>query len=164
MIEVQEMETKQIQELLRRVQYGHLACTDGRKPYLVPIHFAYEQPYIYVYTTEGKKTEMIRHNPRVCLQLEDVKDNKNWSSVIIDGEAEELTDSSDREKALKAITRVNPTLTPAVSIRWMDSWVRENIEVIYRIVPVETSGRESVLRSDSQPPFIPSKKSRSRLH
>jgi len=164
MIEVQEMGNKQIEELMQRVRYGHLACTDGRRPYLVPIHFAYEPPYIYVYTTEGKKTEMIRKNPRVCLQLEEVKDAANWASVIVDGEAEELTDEAEKENALKAIERLNPTLTPAVSIHWMDNWVRENIEVIYRIIPVETSGRESIPRSDSQTPFVPSKKSPSRLH
>jgi uncharacterized protein len=164
MIEVQEMGNKQIEELIRRVQYGHLACTDGSRPYLVPIHFAYDPPYIYVYTTEGKKTEIIRRNPSVCLQLEDVRDKTNWSSVIIDGEAEELTDDAEREKALKAIARANPTLTPAVSIHWMDNWVRENIEVIYRITPVEKSGRASVPRSDSQTPFVPSKKSHSHLH
>ena len=164
MIEVQEMGNKQIEEFLKRVQYGHLACADGHKPYLVPVHFAYEPPYIYIYTTEGKKSEIISRNPYVCLQLEEVRNNTDWSSVIVDGEAEELTDDVQKEKALKAIARVNPTLTPAVSIRWMDNWVRENIEVIYRITPIETSGRVSVPQSDSQTAFVPSKKARSHLH
>lgn len=154
MIEVQEMGNKQIEELLHRVQYGHLACTDGRKPYLVPIHFAYEPPYIYIYTTEGKKSKIIRRNPHVCLQLEDVKDNVNWSSVIVDGEAEELKSDDLKEKALAAIARINPTLTPAVSIHWMDNWIRENIEVIYRVSPTQMSGRSSVPKSETNAHFI----------
>ena len=164
MIEVQEMDDKQIEELLHRVHYGHLACTDGKRPYLVPIHFAYSPPFVFIYTTEGKKSEIIRRNPHVCLQLEEVKDNTNWSSVILDGDAEELTDNTLREEAINAIAQVNPTLTPAVSIHWMDNWVRENIEVIYRITIRERSGRASVSRRDSRATFTPSKKSRSPLH
>lgn len=45
---------------------------------------------------------------------------------------------------MKTIARINPTLTPPISIRRMDNWVRENIDLIYRIVPAETSGRTAV--------------------
>ena len=163
MIEVEELGNEQVEELLHRVQYGHLACADGDKPYVVPVHFAYDPPYIYVYTTEGKKSEIIDKNPKVCLQLEDVKDNSNWLSVIVDGEAEALLSEPERERARTAIARVNPTLTPAVSVRWMDNWVRENIEVIYRITPIETSGRASVAGSRTTAPFVPSKGPGSKL-
>jgi nitroimidazol reductase NimA-like FMN-containing flavoprotein (pyridoxamine 5'-phosphate oxidase superfamily) len=124
----------------------------------MPVHYAYEPPYIYVYTTEGKKSEILARNPRVCLQIEEVKDNRDWKSVIVQGEAEQLMDESDRTRALEAVLKVNPSLTPAVSIHWMDSWVRENIEVIYRIVPLEMSGRASVAKSDSRAPFVPQRK------
>ena len=59
---------------------------------------------------------------------------------------------------MEAVLKVNPSLTPAVSIHWMDNWVRENIEVIYRIVPVDMSGRASVAKSDSRTPFVPQRK------
>ena len=143
MIEVKELSEDEISELLKRTGYGHLACSRDGEPYIVPIHFAYDDGEIYVYTTEGKKYEIIKKNPRVCLQAEHVVDNENWQSVIVDGEAVQIEDEKERERAMKLITAVNPTLTPAVSIRWMDSWVRENIEVIYRIRPLRTSGRRS---------------------
>src|SRR5258708_29413747 len=112
MIEVREMDNNEIVELLSRIGYGHLACSLRDQPYLVPIHYAYEGPKIYIYTTEGKKSEIIEKNPRICLQVEDVQDNKHWKSVIVTGEAERLTDEDKREAALKAIVIANPTLTP----------------------------------------------------
>ena len=155
MIEVREMSDKGIEELLARVGYGHLACCLEDQPYLVPIHYAYDGTNVYVYTTEGKKSEIIEKNPNICLQVEDVQDNRHWKSVIVTGKAKLLDDEKKREAALNTIVAVNPTLTPAVSIRWMDNWVRENIEVIYAIRPSTRTGRESVARGETEKPFAP---------
>jgi uncharacterized protein len=144
MIEVREMNAREIDELLARVGYGHLACSLDDQPYLVPVHYAYVAPLIYIYTTEGKKSEIIDRNANVCLQVEDVSDNRHWKSAIVSGRAKRLEGEAKRQRALEAITKLNPTLTPAVSIHWMDNWVRENIEVIYSITPSEITGRASV--------------------
>jgi uncharacterized protein len=143
MIEVKELSNGEIAQLLERTGYGHLACSRENEPYIVPVHFAYDGADIYIYTTEGKKFEIIKANPRVCLQVEEVSDNEHWLSVIVDGEAVRISDKVERERAMKLITATNPRLTPAVSIRWLDNWVRENIEVIYRIQPLYISGRRS---------------------
>ena len=144
MLEVDEMSNQQIADILERVNYGHLACCKGDRPYVVPIHFAYHDPDIYIYTTEGKKSAILEENPQVCLQAEIIIDNEHWQSVIVDGVAERITEPAERERAVKLITEKNPTLTPAISIHWMDQWVRENIEAIFRIKPTITSGRESM--------------------
>ena len=156
MIEIEQMRKEEMEELLGRLNYGHLACSNDDVPYVVPVHFAYDPPSIYIYTTEGKKAEMIRKNPRVCLQAEDVQDRRNWKSVIVNGEAFQVMDTDERQRAIDLITQINPTLTPAVSIRWMDSWVRENVEVILKIIPEYKTGRATVDRSDTSAPFAPS--------
>jgi len=154
MLEVEELSENEIIEVLSGVGFGHLACCRDGKPYVVPIHYAYENGLIFIYTTEGKKFEIIKENPYVCLQIEDVVDNQHWQSVVVDGVAEQLEGGAERERALKLIVAANPTLTPAVSIRWMDDWVRENIEVVYRLTLTATSGRRSVDRTGSTP-FVP---------
>ena len=143
MIEVQEMANKGIKEVLARVGYGHLACARNNRPYVVPIHYVYDGSSIYIYTTEGKKTEIISDNPQVCLQVEEVVDNDDWRSVIVHGEARKITDRKDLEEVIKLIRSSNPTLTPAISIRWMDMWIRENREVVYRIMPEMMTGRST---------------------
>ncbi len=144
MIQVEEPSNAEINQILSRVGYGHLACSRDDQPYVVPVHYAFLNGEIFIYTTEGKKFEIIQGNPLVCLQVEEVTDNQHWASVIVEGVAEQITKPAEREKAVKLVVAVNPTLTPAISIRWMDSWVRENIEVVYRITPTTTSGRRTV--------------------
>lgn len=148
MIEVLDLSNSEISEILARVGYGHLACCRDGKPYVVPVHYGFSDGKIYLYTTEGKKADIIAQNPAVCLQVEEVANNRNWKSVIVDGEAVRLYRGEERDKAIEAVVAVNPTLTPAVSIRWLDDWVRENIEVIYRIDAIATSGRRSLDRSE----------------
>ena len=164
MIEVTDLNNEQIDELIQRLNYGHLACCDDERPYVVPIHYAYKDGYIYVYTTEGKKSGIITNNPRICLQIEEVKSNQDWVSVIIYGEAQELLNEDERTEAIESILHVNPTLTPAVSIHWMDNWIRENIEVVYRILPLETTGRQAVARSETKGTFIPPRKADNSVH
>src|SRR4051794_19328195 len=114
MIEVKELTDEEMADLLSRTGYGHLACSRNDEPYVVPVHFAYADGEIYIYTTQGKKYEIIKQNPRICLQAERVTDNQHWQSVIVYGEAFQITDEEERERAMKLIVKENPTLTPAV--------------------------------------------------
>lgn len=144
MTEVEELHNNEAEEVLERVGYGHFACARDNQPYVVPVHYVYDKPNIYIYTTEGMKTEIIKANPRICLQVEEVVDNGDWRSVIVTGQAEQILDRNKREEAIKMIRSTNPTLSPAISIRWVDNWVRENVEVVYRIKPDMMTGRSSV--------------------
>lgn len=146
MIEIEEMRESEAREVLAELNFGHLAVARDNIPYVVPVHYAFDGGDLFVYTTEGKKADIIRVNPEICLQAEDVVDNENWRSVMVSGTAEQLTVETDRQTALDLILKINPKLTPAISIRWMDSWVRENIEVIYRIRPRSITGRLTIKR------------------
>lgn len=144
MIEILEMQDTQVKDLLKRVGYGHFACSRGEQPYVVPIHYAYDEPYVYIYTTEGVKSEIIKDNPKVCLQVEEILDDGTWKSVVVMGTARQISEPAEREKAVHLIRLSNPTLLPALAIKWADNWVRENIEVIYSIEPKEVTGRYSL--------------------
>lgn len=155
MIEVEELSNGEILEIVKRVGYGHLACSLYDEPYVVPVHYAFDDGEIFIYTTEGKKSEIIKVNPRVCLQIEEVTDDQHWQSVIINGEAGPIREEADREKALKLIVAINPTLTPAVSVHWMDNWIRDNVEVIYRIIPLTMTGRRAVEYTRESASLVP---------
>ena len=145
MIEIKEMNFAEIESLLNSVRYGHLGCAQGGRPYVVPVSFAYDNHTIYLFTTEGKKSEIIDANPEVCLQVEEVVDNHHWRSALITGRAEKLTSQKDREKAMSVVTAANPDLEPALSYRWLDDWVREqkDTEIIYRIERESVTGRQA---------------------
>ncbi|MEJ7712004.1 MAG: pyridoxamine 5'-phosphate oxidase family protein [Pyrinomonadaceae bacterium] len=143
MIEVKEMGPKDVRLLLLKVGYGHLGCARNGRPYVIPIHYAYDERDIFIFTTEGMKTEYIEENPEVCLQVEEVQDASHWQSVIITGRAERLEKTEDSELAMQLISGRNPTLTPALSKMWIDNWGRANKVAIYRIHPLVISGRHT---------------------
>ena len=60
--------------------------------YVVPLIYAYEDGAVVAVTTEGRKTAMLRANPRVCVEADeyDVDDRGSWRSVIAYGTYEEL--------------------------------------------------------------------------
>ena len=90
------------------------------------------------------KTDILDENPTVCLQLKDIQDRDKWKSLIIIGKAERLSEPPEIETAMKMIKKINPRLSPAWSIRWLDNWVRSNVEVVYRITPETMSGRTTL--------------------
>lgn len=152
MIEVEEMGAQEVHALLERADYGHLGCARDNRPYVMPIHYAYEDPDIYIFTTEGMKTEFIAANPEVCLQVEEVVDPTNWKSVIATGKAERLTDKEEIEHAMQYITKTNPTLTPALNKMWTDPLGRASNITLYRIHPDIISGRKTLPPGETRGP------------
>lgn len=143
MLDVYEMGSKEIQDLLQQVGYGHLGCAHEGRPYVVPMHYYLEGSDIYIFTTEGQKTKYIDANPQVCLQVEAVHDPLHWRSVIVTGRAERLTQQQDIDQAMQLIKERNPTLTPAINTTWIDAWGRSNVIAIYCIHPSEITGNKT---------------------
>jgi len=144
--QITDLDREDINALLSRVHYGHLGLSDEGRPYVLPIDFAYGKPGIYFYTTEGMKTDIIEKNAMVCLQVEDIRSDVDWESVIVTGTAEQLTSEDEIDAAMKLIKELNPNLSPAWSIRWLDDQVRSNVAVVYRITPEIVTGRRAFIR------------------
>jgi uncharacterized protein len=85
-----DLSDTQINNLLSSQAIGRLACTDGDKPYIVPITYTYDGEYIYGQTNIGKKLNLLRKNPNVCFEVDQMIDVRNWQSVIVQGKFEEL--------------------------------------------------------------------------
>jgi uncharacterized protein len=142
MLDIDEMSSKEIYELLRKIGYGHLGFIHEGKPYVMPMHYYLEGEEIYMFTTEGMKTHDIDVSPEICLQVEEVIDDPlHWRSVIVAGQAKRLIEKVEIDRVRKLIKEVNPTLSPAVNRTWIDSWGRAEKVAIYRVYPSEMSGR-----------------------
>ncbi len=151
MLDINIMRSKEIQDLLHQVGYGHLGCSFEGRPYVVPIQYYLEdsaedsgkKQKIYIFTTEGQKTQYIDANPQVCLQVEEVKDLLHWRSVIVTGRAERLTEQADVDHVKQLVKERNHTLSPAISRTWIDAWGRENKVACYCIHPSEVTGNQT---------------------
>ncbi len=141
MLDIDEMGTKEIHDLLHRVEYGHLGCSLNGSPYVVPIHYYFEDSNLYLFTTIGMKTQYMDANPAVCLQVEEIENLSHWRSVMVMGNAERLTEQDEIDRITQAVKVHNPTFSPALNRTWVDSWGRANSIAIYRIQITEMCGR-----------------------
>ena len=88
-----ELSPSEIDEFLRGQRIARLGCTAGGVAYVVPLIYAYEEGAVVAVTTEGRKTAMLRENPRVCVEVDeyDADGKGSWRSVIAQGRYEQLT-------------------------------------------------------------------------
>jgi nitroimidazol reductase NimA-like FMN-containing flavoprotein (pyridoxamine 5'-phosphate oxidase superfamily) len=87
---IQDMTESDCINILAHSTLGRLACAYENQPYIVPIYFAYEKPYLYSFAIPGQKVEWMRSNPLVCVELDEVESRDQWASIIIFGQYEEL--------------------------------------------------------------------------
>jgi|ERR1051325_2494497 nitroimidazol reductase NimA-like FMN-containing flavoprotein (pyridoxamine 5'-phosphate oxidase superfamily) len=144
MLKVEDMSPAEMHALLQRESFGHLGCARDSRPYVVPMHYAYDGKELYFFTTQGMKTQYIDANPHVCLQVEEVSDATHWKSVMVIGRASELTSKDEMQRAMKFITDRNPSLTPAISATQVDSIGRAVDIALYRITPEIIDGRQTI--------------------
>jgi uncharacterized protein len=87
-----ELSRDEIDAFLRDQRIARLGCHAGGETYVVPLIYAYNEDAVVAVTTEGRKTAMLRENPRVCVEVDeyDADGNGSWRSVIAYGTYEEL--------------------------------------------------------------------------
>ena len=73
---------QEIEELLKDNVWGHLGCNDGLNTYVYPLNYLYDGKYITCHSQEGFKVQVMRKNNRVCFQVDEIKNDKNWKSVM----------------------------------------------------------------------------------
>lgn len=92
---ITDLTKAECEDVLAASHYGHLGCCDGDEPYVVPITCVYKDGTLYSFTHEGKKIELLRKNPKMCVQVERVKSGNEWESVMCWGLFEMLTDEKN---------------------------------------------------------------------
>ena len=97
-----EMSPNEIIEFVLSQKVGRVGCHVGGETYVVPVIYGWAETCIYVYTTEGKKVDMMRENPRVCFEVDEYLTSGGWRSVIAQGVFEEL-EGDDAVRALQII-------------------------------------------------------------
>ena len=103
-------------EVMDKAPYITVGMTDGDgMPYSVPLSLARtdEKTFYFHCATEGKKLDILRENPRVCLTAvskckptvgpKDSSFTLEFKSAIAFGKAEIVADDNEKREALRAI-------------------------------------------------------------
>jgi nitroimidazol reductase NimA-like FMN-containing flavoprotein (pyridoxamine 5'-phosphate oxidase superfamily) len=143
-----ELSEIQIESLLKQQVIGRIACQAEGNVYIVPVNYVYDGTYIYGHSSIGKKIEMMRKNPEVCFEADDIQSVFRWQSVIAWGRFEEITDANEKQQAMqRLIHRImplsdNPTDHPSHGITENDSDIGTRVElIVYRIKVSKKTGK-----------------------
>ena len=138
---------EQADELLRTQVVGHLGCSEAGQTYVVPISYAYDGEYIYCHTHEGLKLRMMRKNPKVCFQVDELKHMASWKSVVAFGRFEELEKGKERDKAIRSLLNRSLPIISSATTHLGKEWpftsddIKDLEGIVFRISVDSKSGR-----------------------
>jgi nitroimidazol reductase NimA-like FMN-containing flavoprotein (pyridoxamine 5'-phosphate oxidase superfamily) len=155
-----ELSIQEIEDLLHDQIVGRIGCHDGDVVYVVPISYAYQENVIYCHSYEGKKMELMRKSPKVCFQVDEMKDMANWKSVIAWGDFEELQKEKEKVNALIILLNRKLPIPSSITTHLGEHWPFTSITpvelnkipgTVFKITLVKKTGR---IESTSESPSI----------
>jgi uncharacterized protein len=57
-----------------------LGCCRDSKPYVIPVNYFFDDEVVYIHSMPGRKIEIMRANPHVCLQVDELEDAFNCAA------------------------------------------------------------------------------------
>lgn len=142
---IREMPYNECIAVVKRQRLARLACAHADIPYVVPVQYACADDRLYIFTLPGKKLEIMRQNPNVCVQIDQLKSKHSWKSVIIDARYIDLEGDESREEKHQAWSLLARRLDwwePGAlkpPSRWTDAVAKTHI--FFALDIVDVSGR-----------------------
>lgn len=152
---IQEMTREEAWEVLRKADFGRLACANDNQPYIIPFYFSVEGTSVYSFSLPGQKIDWMRTNPRVCVEIDHVASRNDWTSVIASGTYEELVDTEEHERDR---THAHQLLLRSHTMWWQPGAItvasydkRQGfVPLFYRIILGEVTGYRGVPARDER--------------
>lgn len=146
-MQILELTTRECLEALTHLRLGRLACSRDDQPYIMPIYYAYHERHLYSFAMRGQKINWMRTNPRVCVEVDEIIDHREWRSVIVQGRYEELLDTPE----WKLVRELAHQLLQSHAMWWEPAYVRtahlraadELLPIYYRIHIDQVTGRRA---------------------
>jgi uncharacterized protein len=145
---LRELNDTQIEDLLKSQLIGRIGCHSDGITYVVPVNYIYDGLNIYCHSAKGMKIDLMRKNPEVCFEVDEIKEITNWQSVIAWGQFEEIIAIDEKQHIMqKLIDRIMPqiiddSVPPSHGFVDQESDVGDTVElIIYKIILSRKTGR-----------------------
>lgn len=144
---IEELTRKASLDFLAGIRLGRLACANQSQPYVTPFYFAYHDQWIYSFSTVGQKIDWLRANPLACVEVDEITDFENWTSVVVSGRYMELTKTVEgqatRDLAHKLLQQHQFWWEPGYARTVIHGTPRPLDPVYYRLSVDEISGHRA---------------------
>jgi hypothetical protein len=136
------LDQDQIDHVLGSALVGRIGVYAEGRTYVVPVSYVYDGDSVYVHSGEGLKVRMMRTNPEVCFEVEQIDDMANWRTVIAWGRFEELKGDMAKAAMNLLVARLSPvTSSETAGPAGRAAGEHAAVEVAYRIRLKERTGR-----------------------
>ena len=137
------LDQEQIDRVLSGGTVGRIGVHAEGRTYVVPTTYVFDGDSVYCHSAVGQKVRMMRANPDVCFQVDEIDNMANWRSVIAWGRYEELKGELATAAMNLLVSRLSPltaseTAGPAGRTAGRAG---NGEEVSYRIRLAERTGR-----------------------
>ncbi|KHE93019.1 MAG: pyridoxamine 5'-phosphate oxidase family protein [Candidatus Scalindua rubra] len=131
----------EVEELLSNALVGRLGTCSNNIPYITPVNFVYDNDKVYFHSAhEGRKIENIKHNRRVCFEIDKMVSvipgmrmpcgsTTEYKSVIIFGDIRVVVDIDEKTVALNKLIEKYAPEAPRLP-QYSDAAGRTNVLVI----------------------------------
>ncbi len=82
---VRDLEFAEIEAMLRAHHYGRLAFSFRDRVDIEPIHYVYDDGWIFGRTAPGTKLTVLTHHPWVAFEIDEVHGLFDWRSAVVKG-------------------------------------------------------------------------------
>ncbi|NNE97900.1 MAG: pyridoxamine 5'-phosphate oxidase family protein [Pyrinomonadaceae bacterium] len=139
-----------MREILEQNRTARLACSFNDQPYIVPITFVFDgNDCLYALSAVGRKIKWMRENPLVCLELDKIENQYDWTSLVIFGRYQELPDSpefrAERDLAHKLLSKYPMWWQPALDAEHLREEITEK-PIYFRIHIEDITGQRDKSR------------------
>jgi uncharacterized protein len=138
------LEARKCEELLKRQEVGRLAFALQDRVGIIPVHYVYDEGWIYGRTEPEGKLVLILRNRRVAFEVDEIRGMFSWQSVVLHGSLYLIEpDTGEKEKAahdkaVQLLRRILPTtFGKADPVPFRDQ--------LFRIAVSEMTGRFATL-------------------
>jgi Predicted flavin-nucleotide-binding protein len=142
-MEIHDLNRAECWNFLGVRRLGRLGCAKDNVPYVVPVSFSIQPPSLFAMTTVGKKVEYLRENSHICAQFDDIASPQEWTSVIVQGQFEELTSTTEQDHAHQVLESA-VWWEPGYVRTMVHGQLRPAVALYFRIMVEEISGRRGV--------------------
>jgi nitroimidazol reductase NimA-like FMN-containing flavoprotein (pyridoxamine 5'-phosphate oxidase superfamily) len=141
-VEFRDLTGEEIDAVLLRNNVGRLAFAFHDRVDIQPIHYVYDNGWIYGRTSEGEKTWTLQHNQWVAFEVDEIDEVFSWRSVVVHATFT-IIDPDESEAAAAVWEKAANKISIVVPQSFTDEDPVPFRDILFRMYVNNVRGREA---------------------
>jgi nitroimidazol reductase NimA-like FMN-containing flavoprotein (pyridoxamine 5'-phosphate oxidase superfamily) len=149
-----KMTKQEMWRLIRRQRLCRIAFKGTTYPYMAPFQYVVLDGSLYFHFTDyGKKMRLLESDKRVCVEIEEYREDlSEYSFIVLRGNLKVVYDSQERARTIRKLAeegeeKLSPNFLPAHGFKKEDGWSSQSPEKPLVVIKLEDVTQEIGLKS-----------------